>query len=157
MLAFVVTCLPMNVFAGSQYVTRTHVTGYFDDLRLDGDGDGSGYDISASGDEYEIGFVAVHPKKNRRKKEPIWPFGATITIDSSASGSLGDPICTPVGELYTFKVKDLGDYDYRNDYKFFDVYCGRYTELYDFDSDRELERWINKNVPREDRNFKVTW
>lgn len=57
------------------------VTGYRDGPD-DADGDGDWKDDSASGEEYEVGYCAVHPQDwgDENYNRPIYPWGSIITL-----------------------------------------------------------------------------
>lgn len=83
----------------------------------------SGAPLSASGKEYFIGSIAVHPRypvnSGGNPLEPLLPFGTEIHLEK--------PIKVQGQEYKTFKVIDTGDVNYRlwpNHPYWFDVYYG---------------------------------
>lgn len=155
--SFLVLVLLMNFFttiayAYDKYYSNQDVTGYFDDLRIDGDDDGSGYDKAASGVEYRLGIVATKPNASGG---PTLAYGSTIWIDENASGKLGDPIPTPAGPLTVFDVQDLSAPKPTKTEGYFDVYCGRYYDYgSQFSNDAALESWIWSNIGETKRSYK---
>jgi len=160
-LSLSITVPAFAAYQPEGYYTNQDVTGYFDDLSRDGDKDGSGYDKPASGVEYEVGHVAVHPQVwgTTNWNKPIFPFGAIISIhhDDYPNNPLGDPIPTPIGEISVFQVQDTGELTNKNGYTFhwFDVYCGR-AEDYGW-TDLQLQQWIERNIEVQKRNYYVSY
>lgn len=135
-------------------VLNQSVTGYFDDLRVGGKNYPANY---ANSGDYRVGMVAVHPTTYKGTK-PYYDYGTILYIDTTSSSPYGDPVPTPLGELTTFQVQDLGDVDYagmigplKYTMGWIDVYCGRAAD-YGW-TDAQLEYWIKLNIGSTKRDY----
>lgn len=101
-------------------VTRTdqHATAYTSDAG----------DLTASGLQYQVGYVAVHPIY-WGSDIPVLPFGTIIYIleVKDTNGNYISDGITPPGatdEMYAFQVQDIGDRDRILSEYFIDFYWG---------------------------------